>query len=198
MYNTCTYSLWAPHMPPLIIQHITDAALYYAVEVYKKVETCSSKDGKFIATVQLCIILNNMQAIKDKLSPPDLPPSEPKPVGIIDELGLQEFFEWLEQEKGIGLKLKEFTSRTMHNTASDIFNKIHLVALKVREQVTENIYICATLSYSSSSSFQPFNNSWEISCRHVVGLHLLRYAFSPICSLVIHEPHRTCNHWSCT
>ena len=109
-------------------------------------ETFSSKDGKFVATVQLCIILNNMQTIKDKLSPPDLAldgPSEPKPVGIIDELGLQEFFDWLEQEKGIGLKLKEFVNKTMHNAADDIQHKIHVVTKQLGQQVN----VAEKLSY---------------------------------------------------
>eukprot|EP00731_Ephydatia_muelleri_P029246 Em0020g890a len=112
----------------VLIVSITDAALYYAVEVFKKADKCFSKDGKLVSTVQLCIILNNMQAIRDKLSPPDLSDgiSEPKPVGIIDELGLQELFDWLEQEKGIGLKLKEFVNRSMHNTADDIHNKMSI------------------------------------------------------------------------
>ena len=90
-----------------------------------------------MSTVQLCIILNNMQAIRDKLSPPDLSDgiSEPKPVGIIDELGLQELFDWLEQEKGIGLKLKEFVNRSMHNTADDIHNKMSIGISHLEKQV---------------------------------------------------------------
>ena len=118
-------------------QSITDAALYYVDEVYKKADKCFTKDGNFIATVQLCTILNNMQTIRDKLSPPGPSDgiSEPKPVGIIDELGLQEFFDWLEQEKGIGLKLKEFVNRTMHNAADDINHKMHVVTGQLGQQV---------------------------------------------------------------
>ena len=110
-------------------------------------ETCSSKDGKFIATVQLCIILNNMQAIKDKLSPPDLPPSEPKPVGIIDELGLQEFFDWLEQEKGIGLKMKEFVNTIMNNAADDIHHKICIVTVQLGKQVILILKLTNTFTF---------------------------------------------------
>ena len=121
-----------------IPQSIAEAALHYVVEVYKKADQCFSTDGKFIATVQLCTILNNMQTIRDKLSPPELLSDEigdTKPVGIIDELGLQEFFDWLEQEKGIGLKLKEFVNRTMHNTADDISNKMSTGIFHLEKQV---------------------------------------------------------------
>ena len=159
-------------------QSITDAALYYVDEVYKKVDTCFSKDGKFIATVQLCIILNNMQTIQDKLSPPDFPPDDTtgsKPVGIIDELGLQEFFDWLEQERKIGLKLKEFVNKTMYNAADDIHHKICMVTSQLGKQVSENVFSLFALRLDHSftpSSFQIFRNSWEIFCRHVEGLHL--------------------------
>ena len=91
-----------------------------------------------------------MQTIRDKLSPPDVSPdelsSDPKPVGIIDELGLQEFFDWLEQEKGIGLKLKEFVNRTMHNTAEDIDHKIHVVTCQLGQQVNFKILIIFMLT----------------------------------------------------
>ena len=164
-------------MCKITTQSITDAALYYVDEVYKKVDTCFSKDGKFIATVQLCIILNNMQTIQDKLSPPDFPPdgtTGSKPVGIIDELGLQEFFDWLEQERKIGLKLKEFVNKTMRNAADDIHHKIRVVTGQLGQQVNcvESVMFYIYHYMSFISSFQQFESIWETFYRNVEGLRL--------------------------
>ena len=116
-------------------QYITEAALYYADEVYKTVADHTSVDketGKFNVTVQLCIILNNMQHIRDKFSPPQGSTEK----GLIEELKLETFFAQLDaKQKGIGEQARGIVRDIVENAAEDMQHKIVVVTMELGQQV---------------------------------------------------------------
>lgn len=115
-------------------QYITEAASYYVDQIYKRVCNRSLVDkdtGKFNVTTQLCIILNNMGYMEQKLSSQK---SQNVP-SLVEELELQSSFEWLQKESGIGDQAKKLVGEIVDSAANDIEHKIMGVSKQLGEQV---------------------------------------------------------------
>eukprot|EP00731_Ephydatia_muelleri_P029253 Em0020g897a len=112
VHTSCVPLLCPSHNAPLPrdLQYITEAALYYTDEVYKTISDHTLVDketGKFNVTVQLCVILNNMQHIRDKFSPPQ----GSKEKGMMEELKLESFFAQLDAKRnGTGEQAKSLVN----------------------------------------------------------------------------------------
>ena len=86
---------------------------------------------------QLCIVLNDMQHIQTKLSPPQLEGAGGGVgvVSIFEELQLESFFGWIEAEKGLGQSARSQIRDTVESTVLTIQVKIHVATEKLAQQV---------------------------------------------------------------
>ena len=73
--------------------------------------------------VQLCIVLNNMQHIRQELSQ------------FEDKLDLQNFYDWLEREEQLGNRFKELVQRVLSSADDDVYNKMNKIMLEITEKV---------------------------------------------------------------
>ena len=122
------------YLPPSGPQYITEAALYYADEVYETVadHVTVDKTGKFNVTVQLCIILNNMQHIRDKFWPPQGFTEK----GLMEELKLETFFAQLDgKQRGLGEQARGLVKDIVENAAEDMQHKILVVTMDLGQHV---------------------------------------------------------------
>ena len=137
VHTSCVPLLCPSHNAPLPrdLQYITEAALYYTDEVYKTVSDHTLVDketGKFNVTVQLCVILNNMQHIRDKFSPPQGSTEK----GLMEELKLESFFGQLDAKRnGTGEQAKSLVKDIVESAAEDIQHKLLVVTMALGQQV---------------------------------------------------------------
>ena len=137
-----------------VVQGISECALFYVGEVFKKLSHADMFDekGQFRATekvislsrslslslslslshsshtfihicIQVCIILNNMQHIRQELSK------------FEEQLELQSFCDWLEKEEKLGKSFKDVVKNVLASADDDIFNKMNQVMLEITEKV---------------------------------------------------------------
>ena len=122
-----------------LIKYITEAALYYTDEVYKTVSDYASVDketGRFNVTVQLCVVLNNMQHIRDKLSPPQGSAEK----GLMEELKLESFFAQLDAKmRGMGEQARGLVKDIVESAAEDIQHKLLVVTTALGQQFIPTI-----------------------------------------------------------
>ncbi|KAL5473226.1 hypothetical protein EMCRGX_G027680 [Ephydatia muelleri] len=137
-----------------LIKYITEAALYYTDEVYKTISDHTLVDketGKFNVTVQLCVILNNMQHIRDKFSPPQ----GSKEKGMMEELKLESFFAQLDAKRnGTGEQAKSLVKDIVESAAEDIQHKLLVVTTALGQQFIPTIrtFIFEMLKTSDEAS----------------------------------------------
>ena len=125
------------------IQYVTEAALCYIELVHKRVSAQKFLDkdtGTFSFTDELCIILNNIEHVRSKIS-------LSKPTGeqlssLIDELQLEILFDRLEREKGIGQQARSLITTIINSAAEDIQHKIFDVIDLLGEQVSHGLAHC--------------------------------------------------------
>lgn len=133
--TSCVPLLCTTSTTPLDPQYITEAALYYTDEVYKTVSDYASVDketGRFNVTVQLCVVLNNMQHIRDKLSPPQGSAEK----GLMEELKLESFFAQLDAKmRGMGEQARGLVKDIVESAAEDIQHKLLVVTTALGQQV---------------------------------------------------------------
>ena len=119
---------------PTHTQYIAEGALYYVEQIYTRVSNRSLLDkntGNFTVTTQLCIILNNMEHMQQKL----LSQSSKNVPILVEELNLQSSFEWLQGEKGIGDQAKKCMEDILDSAANDIKHKVMVVIKQLDKQV---------------------------------------------------------------
>lgn len=75
---------------------------------------------------QVCIILNNMQHIRQELSQ------------FEEKLELQSFCDWLEAEEKLGGPFKELVKNVLESADEDIFNKMNQIMLEITGKVQLN------------------------------------------------------------
>ena len=124
-----------------LIKHITDAALYYVDLINSRLPSQQHMDEgeDYSVTVQLCVMLNNMQHTQDKLLSTQAKRSGAEQQGeqqqnLFDELQLDKIFEWLQKEKGIGLQAQKVVTDIMTSAADDIRNRIYGITERLSQR----------------------------------------------------------------
>lgn len=101
------------------------------------VKKLDSSDCKSSVAEQLCVVLNDMQHIQNKLSPPQLEGAggSVMVVSVFEELQLEGFFSWIEAEKGLGQRARSQIRDIVESTVITIQVKIHVATEKLAQQV---------------------------------------------------------------
>ena len=92
----------------------------------------------YSVTVQLCVMLNNMQHTHDKLLSTQVKRNgseQGEQQNLFDELQLDKIFEWLQKEKGIGVQAQKVVTDIMTSAADDIRNRIYGITERLSQRV---------------------------------------------------------------
>ena len=85
--------------------------------------TILSASHSLLYALQLCVILNNMQHIRQELSK------------FEETLQLQSFYDWLEQEEKAGQRCRELVRNLLESADEDIYNKMNKIMMQITTKV---------------------------------------------------------------
>eukprot|EP00731_Ephydatia_muelleri_P029266 Em0020g910a len=120
-------------------EHITEAALYYVDLINSRLPSPQQVEERedYSVTVQLCVMLNNMQHTHDKLLSTQVKRNgseQGEQQNLFDELQLDKIFEWLQKEKGIGVQAQKVVTDIMTSAADDIRNRIYGITERLSQR----------------------------------------------------------------
>ena len=121
--------------------------------------------------MQLCIVLNNMQHIRQEMSK------------FEEKLELQSFYDWLEEEEKVGNRCKELVQKLLGSADEDIYNKMS----KIMTEITEKVYMYSILI--------AFSEGMHV---HVLSLFdEIKYALLLFLSSVVTGHSNICSQYDC-
>ena len=95
---------------------------------------CSTyRTYKSILKLQLCIVLNNMQHVREELS------------HLEERLEFESFYKWLdsEDESTLGAQCRAMVTKLLSSSDDDIYNRMS----KIMTEITDKVGVILTLSY---------------------------------------------------